>query len=237
MAASRERAALAYGLLPISVTKTLAGIKCGSTRLHGGRDITRPTSGSHHPARGVEKKSWPFAGNERREKANRLACTRFCLRRFIMSVSGISTNTNLNQTTSAQTKFRQIRNDFQQLGQALQSGDLNGAQQAFAALQQLIPNLSSGSQAQNGQQGSSQNPLLAGLNAVGKALQSGDLSGAKTAFAKLQQDVQSVSHKGHHHRKMGGSQNSVSSLTGNSSQTATSSSSSKSIGQNINVVT
>jgi hypothetical protein len=116
---------------------------------------------------------------------------------------------------------------------------LNGAQQAFAALQQFIPNLSSGSQAQNGQQGSSQNPLLTDLNAIGKALQSGDLSAAKAAFAKLQQDVQSVSHKGHHHRhhKTGGSQNARSSLLDSFSQTNGSSSASQSIGQNINIAT
>jgi DNA-binding FadR family transcriptional regulator len=156
-----------------------------------------------------------------------------------MTVSGISTSTDLNQTSSTQTKFKQVKDDYQLLGQALQSGDLNAAQQAFAALQQLIPNLSSGSQAQNGQQGSSQNPLLTDLNAIGKALQSGDLSAAKAAFAKLQQDVQSVSIKGHHHRhpKTGGAQNSLASLLGSSRQTDGSSSTSQSIGQNINIAT
>ena len=43
-----------------------------------------------------------------------------------MSVSGIS-NTNLYQTDSAKTNFQQIRDYFQQLGQALQSGDLNAS--------------------------------------------------------------------------------------------------------------
>ncbi len=156
-----------------------------------------------------------------------------------MTVSGISTSTDLNQSSSAQTKFKQVKYDYQLLGQALQSGDLNAAQQAFAALQQLIPNLSSGSQAQNGQQGSSQNPLLADLNAIGKALQSGDLSSAKSAFAKLQQDVQSVSQKGPYqrHHKTGSFQNALSSLTGSSSQTSGSSSPAQSIGQKINIAT
>ncbi len=154
-----------------------------------------------------------------------------------MTVSGISTGTDLNQTSSAQTKFKQVKYDYQLLGQALQSGDLNAAQQAFAALQQLIPNLSSGSQAQNGQQGSSQNPLLGDLNAIGKALQSGDLSAAKSAFAKLQQDVQSVSHKGHHHRhpKTGGAQTALASFLDNYNQTNGTSSTSQSIGRNINL--
>ena len=157
----------------------------------------------------------------------------------LMAVSGIFANTAINQTSNSQTKFRQVTNDFQQLGQALQSGDLNAAKQAFAALQQFVPNLSSASQAQNGQQGSSQNPLLADLSAIGKALQSGDLSAAKSAFAKLKQDVQSVSQKGSYqrHHKTGSFQNALSSLTGSSSQTSGSSSPAQSIGQKINIAT
>ncbi|MCG6537950.1 MAG: hypothetical protein L7F78_25365 [Syntrophales bacterium LBB04] len=156
-----------------------------------------------------------------------------------MSVSGISSTTDLSQTNSAQTKFEQVKNDFLQLGQALQSGDLITAQQAFAALQQLIPNLSAGSQAQNGQQDSSQNPFLSDINAIGKALQSGDLTSAKAAFAKLQEDIQSAQklHHHRHHHKTGISQNAASSLTGTSSQTDGSSSVSQSVGQNLNILT
>ena len=131
-----------------------------------------------------------------------------------MSVSGVS-NTNLYQANSAQTNFQQIRDSFQQLGQALQSGDLNAAQQAFASLQQLIPNLSAGSQTQTGQQGSGQSQFAADLSALSQALQSGDLTKAQDAFAKLQQDMQAA-HKRHHHHNSGASQDSASSSNNSS---------------------
>ncbi len=134
--------------------------------------------------------------------------------RCIMSVSGVS-NTSFYQTNSAQTNFQQIRDSFQQLGQALQSGDLTAAQQAFAALQQLMPNLSAGSQTQTGQQGSGQNQFATDLSALSQALQSGDLTKAQDAFAKLQQDMQSV-HKRHHHHSSGASQDSASSANNSS---------------------
>ncbi len=131
-----------------------------------------------------------------------------------MSVSGVS-NTNLYQTNSAKTNFQQIRDYFQQLGQALQSGDLNAAQQAFAALQQLMPNLSAGSQTQTGQQGNSQSQLAGDFSALGQALQSGDLTKAQDALTKLQQDMQTA-HKRHHHHKLDASQDSTSSSNNSS---------------------
>jgi len=131
-----------------------------------------------------------------------------------MSVSGVSNN-NFYQTSSAQTNFQQIRDYFQQLGQDLQSGDLNGAQQVFTALQQLMPNSSAASQTQTGQQGSGQSQVAADLSALGQALESGDLTKAQDAFTKLQQDMQSA-HKRHHHHNSDASQNSASSSNNNS---------------------
>ena len=136
-----------------------------------------------------------------------------------MSVSGVS-NTNFYQTNSTKTNFQQIRDYFQQIGQDLQSGDLNGAQQAFAALQQLIPNLSAGSQTQTGQQGSGQSQFAADLSALGQALESGDLTKAQDAFTKLQQDMQSV-HKRHHHHNSDASQDSTSSSNNSSTSNGT----------------
>ena len=66
---------------------------------------------------------------------------------------------------NAQNKFKQMNDDFQKLGQVLQSGDLSSAQQIFSSLQQLLPN-SSGSQTQD----SSQNTLAKDFNAIGQAL-------------------------------------------------------------------
>jgi hypothetical protein len=116
-----------------------------------------------------------------------------------MSVSAISSNVNVYSTT-AQNRFQERRAEFQQLAQALQSGDLTGAQQAFAGLQQ---NRSpSAAQGQNSSQSGQNNSLAADFNTLGQALQSGDLSSAQKAFATLQKDMQTV-HQAHHHHHHG----------------------------------
>lgn len=94
-----------------------------------------------------------------------------------MTTSAVS-NQSIYQDIRA---FHQNRsNDLKQLGQALQSGDLNAAQQAFDALTAL------------GQGGpfSNAEPFrrsdrVTDFNAIGQALQSGDLNGAQSAFATL----------------------------------------------------
>src|ERR1035441_7858839 len=48
------------------------------------------------------------------------------------------------------TAAQQITQDFKQLASSLQSGDLSGAQQAYSAIQKLLPN-----QSQNSQQATS----------------------------------------------------------------------------------
>lgn len=75
-----------------------------------------------------------------------------------------------------QSQMQQVKNDFDQLQQSLQSGNLSAAQQAFAALQQDAP------------QGTN-NPLQSQINALGQALQSGNLSAARQAFSSLQSAV------------------------------------------------
>jgi ribosomal protein S20 len=100
--------------------------------------------------------------------------------------------------------LQQQRSDFKQLTQALQSGDLSSAQQAYSALAQassnsiFSPNNSS--------------PLAEDFQAVGKALQSGDIQGAQTALTQFQKDASAAlssqsqpasgaprAHHGHHH--------------------------------------
>ena len=133
-----------------------------------------------------------------------------------MSISGISASTDPYQAYQAngQNNVKQFRQDFQDLASALQSGDLSGAQQAFAALQQLLPNPSAGSQTSTGQQGNGQNPFSADFSALDQALKSGDLKGAQDAFAKLQQDMQSVKgHHHHHHHKTSGTTPSITPTT------------------------
>jgi hypothetical protein len=96
-----------------------------------------------------------------------------------------------------------INTDLEALGKALESGDLEGAQSAFAT---LTKDLQSSSQTQGNQRayGHSRHrhhhedgansqgvgtSLGANLASLAKALQSGDLEGAQSAFAKLAQDL------------------------------------------------
>src|SRR5271169_434528 len=79
-----------------------------------------------------------------------------------------------------QSFYQNRQADLQQLGSALQSGDLNGAQQAYSALAAL---------GQGGPFASSEpfsrSSRAQAFEAVGQALQNGDLAGAQVAFAAL----------------------------------------------------
>jgi hypothetical protein len=95
-----------------------------------------------------------------------------------MSTAAVSGNSIYQQL---QSFYQQRQADVKELGQALKSGDLAGAQQAFNALQTL------------GQSGpfASADPFSnhqreQDFAAIGQALQSGDLAGAQQAFAALQ---------------------------------------------------
>jgi hypothetical protein len=123
-----------------------------------------------------------------------------------MSISSITPNTALPPTW--QNVFQQRRQDFSQLAQALQSGDLAGAQQAFSDLQSLQPNTGNGT---NTNSNSSGNPIAKDWAALGQALSSGNLSQAQSDFAQLQTDIKTAyqnqsgaqgtnrAHHGHHH--------------------------------------
>jgi len=94
-----------------------------------------------------------------------------------MSTSAVSSSSIYQELQSC---YQNRHSDLQQLGSALQSGDLNDAQQAYNALASL------------GQSGpfASSEPFSKSskgqaFEAIGQALQSGDLAGAQTAFAKL----------------------------------------------------
>ena len=131
-----------------------------------------------------------------------------------MSISGIPSSFNSSAVQQFQQAAQQRRQDFNNLAQALQSGDLSGAQQAFSDLQQLrqssSSNLSSATQPSN----QSTNVIAQDFTALGDALKSGDLSQAQSAFAKLGQDLKAAqggsghthgAHHGHHaHRSNDG---------------------------------
>jgi len=122
-----------------------------------------------------------------------------------MAVSAIS-STSSYQQTSPQAQFRQ---DFSQLAKSIQSGDLSGAQQAFASLTQLQG---------NGQgPGSNPNsPIGQALSQIGQALRNGDISGAQQALQSLAQQAPGAhhGHHGHHgHAKPSGDANASASST------------------------
>jgi hypothetical protein len=115
-----------------------------------------------------------------------------------MSISPVSSSGSFG---TYQADYQQSQNTFQQLTQALQSGNLTAAQSAFSALTQKAPPPAANA---NTSTPSSSNPMAADFQALGQALQSGNLTGAQAAFTKLQSDAQAAqgaqsTHKHHHH--------------------------------------
>ncbi len=104
------------------------------------------------------------------------------------SVSGISSAAQTDQTEFAK-KANQGKKDFQALQDALEAGDLESAKSAFETLKKNKPSGpppgpppgESGSS--GGQGGSDRESDFAALE---KALSSGDVSAAKTAFETIQ---------------------------------------------------
>lgn len=94
-----------------------------------------------------------------------------------MSTSAVS-NISLNQ--QIQQYFHSRQTDLHDLGKALGTGDLAGAQAAFQAIAKLGQGgpFASGSPFSNPQREQD-------FTAIGKALQSGDLAGAQKAFSDL----------------------------------------------------
>jgi hypothetical protein len=100
-----------------------------------------------------------------------------------MTISAIS-----SFSASQVSSFQKYRQAFSQLTNALQSGDMTGAQSAYNTL-------SSSPMAQgNG-------PFAQALQQIGKDLQANDLTGAQDALTSLQQQQQA--HRGHHHHHHG----------------------------------
>lgn len=145
-----------------------------------------------------------------------------------MSISSIS---SASSTVSGnyENPFAQRRANFQALQQSLQSGDLSGAQKAFAALQKSAPPPPPpDAQDSSGDQSGKSNSFQSDFEALGQALQSGDLTEASKAFETLQSDMQAArqasgnngvggaQHR-HHHRQQDVSTSLDSSLTSTSS--------------------
>jgi len=108
-----------------------------------------------------------------------------------------------------------MQQEFEQLGQDLQTGNLSAAQSDFATLTQLGPQSTSSSSSASA---ASSNPIAQAFAQLAKDLQSGNLSAAQEDFAAIQQDMQSSPgqaggrHHHHHHGGGAGGENAISSL-------------------------
>jgi outer membrane protein assembly factor BamD (BamD/ComL family) len=130
-----------------------------------------------------------------------------------MSIAGIASSSifQLLSSQSTQSPHQKFKQEFQQLGQDLQSGNLAQAQTDFAALQP-----SSGqSTATSGTQ-TSASPIATAFQQLSQDLQSGNLTAAQQDYSAIQQDFQQQAaggasgHAHHHHHHSGGSQDSSS---------------------------
>jgi hypothetical protein len=137
-----------------------------------------------------------------------------------MATSAISNSIPTYQALNQQPDFRQ---EFRQLVTSLKSGDLDGAQQAYAAISQLQSNGAAPPTNAN-------SPIGQALSQIGQALQKGDLAGAQQALSALSQQAHGT-HHGHHHR--GGATSAGASASGASTDANASSDGS---GNTINIV-
>jgi outer membrane protein assembly factor BamD (BamD/ComL family) len=107
------------------------------------------------------------------------------------------------------SRFQQIQAEFQQLGQDLQSGNLNKAQSDFST---LARNLSGAAQSTLTTFSAGNTTVAQAFAQLGQDLQSGNLQTAQQDFTNLQQDVQQSAGQQvgghHHHHHVGGMQNS-----------------------------
>jgi len=95
-----------------------------------------------------------------------------------MSISSISSNTSTYQTSQT-NPFSKIKEDFDNLGKALKSGNLSDAKAAFAQLQKDSP----------AKTGSDSTPMSKDIAAIGKALDSGDIKTAQDTYSKVQDKI------------------------------------------------
>jgi hypothetical protein len=124
--------------------------------------------------------------------------------------------TTTGATSATANSSNPIAQAFTAPAQDLQNGNISGAQQDYATIQQDFQQQQQGSSpvhhhggGGSGQQG---NQISSALNSLSTALQAGNHSSAQTAFAALQQDLEQFS--------AGGSIGSTTEPSSSSSQTS-----------------
>ena len=119
-----------------------------------------------------------------------------------MSVPGILFNVGLGllgtNQTEARSTSKQGKQDFEQLLEAMQKGDLAAAQQALSGIQQAQATVQGNTPVSttSTDAASAAAPLATDFSVLGSALKSGNLTAAQEAFAKLQQDFLSLRPQG-----------------------------------------
>jgi hypothetical protein len=141
-----------------------------------GKTCRSTTSGKKFPEAEVYHPYADMAPEWQESTAFRVRATN--LEEIFMSTSAVSSSSLYQQL---QSYFQTRNSDVQQLGQALQQGNLSAAQTAFNNIQSLGQN---GPFANGDAFRSSQREQ--DFDAIGQALQNGDLAGAQSAFASLQ---------------------------------------------------
>ncbi len=120
-----------------------------------------------------------------------------------MSVAGISSSLFSYLSQSLHSKGHQVRQEFQQLGSDLASGNLSAAQSDFASLQQLQTQASTSTSSTASASATSSSTLTQELQQLSQDLQSGNLTAAQQDYSAIQQQASAVapptSHHHHHH--------------------------------------
>lgn len=113
--------------------------------------------------------------------------------------AAVGQNNNTPNSANAQNN-NPIAQAFSALGQDLQNGDLAAAQQDFATIQQDVQQQGASQTHHHhhhgGGGGQEQSQINQAFSALSQSLQSGDLSGAQSAFTTLQQDLQQLTQSG-----------------------------------------
>lgn len=120
-----------------------------------------------------------------------------------MSVAGIFGNSFLDDgVQNMQSTMQQMEQDFEQLGQDLQAGNLTAAQSDLATLRRLESlSISSASPSSSSSSANTNNPIVQAFSQLSQDMQSGNLSAAQQDYSTIQQDIQNraARYAGHHH--------------------------------------
>jgi type VI protein secretion system component VasK len=114
-----------------------------------------------------------------------------------MSVTGVS-NSLFAYDSQEPSNVQQFREDFQQLGQDLQAGNLSAAQADFATLQQLGPQASPGAFINNNTATGQE------FSQLGQDLQAGNVTAAQQDYSTIVQGFQNRAQQAHEHHHGGG---------------------------------